>query len=94
MADVYTVGIWTVKARREAQFVAAWRAMAEATVLEILGAHGTLLRNAEESSRFISFGPWASLEQVEALARIGGVPRGRAPRSVRFSTASRPAPRR
>ena len=34
VADVYTVGIWTVKARREAEFVAAWQAMGEATLVE------------------------------------------------------------
>jgi heme-degrading monooxygenase HmoA len=66
MADVYTVGIWTVKAGREADFVAAWRAMAEATLAEFPDAHGTLLRDADDSRRFISFGPWKSHEQVQA----------------------------
>lgn len=66
MADVYTVGIWTVKAGREAEFVAAWRAMGEATLAEFPDAHGTLLRDSADSRRFISFGPWKSLEQVEA----------------------------
>ena len=66
MADVYTVGIWTVKAGREAEFVAAWQAMGEATLAEFPDAHGTLLRDSTNSRRFVSFGPWKSLDRVQA----------------------------
>lgn len=66
MAEIYTVGIWTVKAGREEEFVAAWRAMGEATIAEFPAAHGTLLREVASPSRFISFGPWDSLEEVDA----------------------------
>ena len=66
MTDIYTVGIWTVKAGREEEFVAAWFAMGEATLAEFPAAHGTLLRDTGNPSRFVSFGPWESLEAVDA----------------------------
>ncbi len=66
MTEVYTMGIWTVKAGREEEFVAAWRAMGEATIAEFPAAHGRLLRNVDNPGRFVSFGPWESLETVDA----------------------------
>jgi heme-degrading monooxygenase HmoA len=66
MAEIYTVGIWTVKAGREEEFVAAWRAMGEATLADFPAAHGRLLRDLDNPRRFVSFGPWESLETVEA----------------------------
>lgn len=66
MTEIYTVGIWTVKAGREEEFVAAWRAMGEATIAEFPAAHGRLLRDVENPGRFVSFGPWDSLEAVDA----------------------------
>ena len=66
MPELYTLGIWTVKAGREAEFVAAWRAMGEATRAEFSRAHGTLLRDTDIPGRFVSFGPWESLEEVQA----------------------------
>jgi heme-degrading monooxygenase HmoA len=66
MTELYTVGIWTVKAGREEEFVAAWRAMGEATIAEFPAAHGRLLRDVDNPGRFVSFGPWDSLETVDA----------------------------
>jgi heme-degrading monooxygenase HmoA len=66
MTEIYTVGIWTVKAGREDEFVAAWRAMGEATIAEFPAAHGRLLRDVDNPGRFVSFGPWDSLETVDA----------------------------
>lgn len=65
MAEIYTVGIWTVKAGREEEFVAAWRAMGEATIAEFPAAHGRLLRHVDNPGRFVSFGPWENLETVD-----------------------------
>lgn len=64
MARIYTLGIWTVKEGREAEFVAAWQAMAEATLADFPDAHGTLLRDPDRPGRFVSFGPWEDAEQV------------------------------
>ena len=66
MADIYTLGMWTVKEGREADFVAGWQAMGEATVADFPDAHGTLLRDRDRPGRFVSFGRWESLEQVQA----------------------------
>ncbi len=66
MAEIYTVGIWNVKSGCEEEFVAAWRAMGKATVAEFPAAHGRLLRDVDNPGRFVSFGPWESLETVDA----------------------------
>ncbi|MDP8977497.1 MAG: antibiotic biosynthesis monooxygenase [Actinomycetota bacterium] len=62
---VYTLGIWTIQEGREAEFVGAWENMARMTKQHFPAAAGTLLRDQERATRFISFGPWESLEQVE-----------------------------
>jgi heme-degrading monooxygenase HmoA len=58
--SVYTMGVWQVKAGCEEDFVAAWQEMAEWTMREVEGAQpgGTLLRDREQPSRYVSFGPW------------------------------------
>ena len=64
---VYTVGIWIAKPGREDEFAQRWREMAEWTEREIpSAASGTLLRDHERPNRFVSFGPWASLGDIEA----------------------------
>jgi heme-degrading monooxygenase HmoA len=61
---VYTLGIWTVKPGHEDEFVTAWHEFAEQTSAEFPGATATLLRDRDQANRFISFGPWESLEQI------------------------------
>jgi heme-degrading monooxygenase HmoA len=61
----YTVGIWTVKPGREDEFVEAWRAFGEATLADFPDARGTLLQDTTDASRFISFGPWETQEEVD-----------------------------
>jgi heme-degrading monooxygenase HmoA len=80
---VYTLGVWTAKPGREEEFVDAWREMATRTAAEFDGASAVLLRDRDQANRFISSGPWESLEQVRAwresstfrqgLARIRGL---------------------
>lgn len=66
MGALFSVGIWTVKPGREEEFVAAWSEFADWTRREISPtAVGTLLRDRETPNRFVSFGPWESLEQME-----------------------------
>ncbi|HEX6445889.1 MAG TPA: antibiotic biosynthesis monooxygenase family protein [Streptosporangiales bacterium] len=62
---VYTLGVWTVKPGHEDEFVSAWTEMGNATMQAFPGATGTLLRDRDVPGRFISFGPWESMEQVE-----------------------------
>jgi heme-degrading monooxygenase HmoA len=64
--SVYTMGIWQVKPGYEDEFVAAWQEMAEWTMQEVEGAGpgGTLLRDRELRSRFVSFGPWPDDQSI------------------------------
>jgi heme-degrading monooxygenase HmoA len=63
--SVYTLGIWTVKDGRADDFVRAWQNLAGRTKEDFPDATATLLRDREQPHRFISFGPWASLDQIE-----------------------------
>lgn len=81
VAEVYTSGDWLVKEGREAEFVAAWRDLADWTAGSVPGAGwARLLRDRDEPRHFLSFGPWESLEAVAAwrssegfARRIGGI---------------------
>ena len=66
MTEIDTVGIWTVTAGREEEFVAAWQALGEATIAEFPAAHGRLLRDVDNPGRFVSFGPWDSHDTIDA----------------------------
>src|SRR5437016_14182973 len=63
---VYTLGIWTVRTGQEEEFVRAWSDLAEETKSDFPEATATLLRDGEQRNLFISFGPWDSVEQIEA----------------------------
>jgi heme-degrading monooxygenase HmoA len=67
MAQLYTAGDWLVREGKETEFVEAWKELAEWTAGNVSGAGwATLLRDTEEPRRFLSFGPWQSLESIEA----------------------------
>lgn len=67
MSQPHTSGVWTVKAGREDAFIAAWAEMAEWTTRDVPGSlWGKLLRDHEHPTRFVSFGPWESLEAIAA----------------------------
>jgi heme-degrading monooxygenase HmoA len=73
MSVPYTHGIWQVKPGRADEFVAAWTAFADWTIANVEGAGwGKLLRDPEHEDRFVSFGPWASLEAIEAWRNLDG----------------------
>ena len=63
---IYTLGIWTVRPGLEDDFVRAWEDMGMETKKQFPTASGTLLRDHARPNRFISFGPWESLEHVVA----------------------------
>jgi heme-degrading monooxygenase HmoA len=63
--SVFTIGIWTVKEGREDDFVRAWLDLAEQTKVDFPDEVATLLRDREQRNRFVSFGPWESLDQIE-----------------------------
>jgi heme-degrading monooxygenase HmoA len=63
---IYTLGVWTVKPGREQDFIDAWHGMAAATAAEYPGSSAVLLQDRDTPTKFISSGPWESLEQIEA----------------------------
>ncbi len=62
---VYTAAIWNVKPGREDELLKLWQSLGERTRETFPRAYGTLLRDQERPQRFLSFGPWDSVEQVE-----------------------------
>jgi heme-degrading monooxygenase HmoA len=73
MPQLFTHGRWVVKPGREEDFVAAWRDFAEWTLANVEGSlRGWLLRDREQRNRFFSFGPWESLEAIEAWRASAG----------------------
>jgi heme-degrading monooxygenase HmoA len=73
MAVPYTQGVWQVKPGRAEEFVAAWSRFADWTLEHAAGAGwGKLLRDLDDDHRFISIGPWESLEDIEAWRALDG----------------------
>jgi heme-degrading monooxygenase HmoA len=66
MGNVYTSGIWTVKEGHEADFIAAWKTLAESGKAMPGAGNFHLLRDVEQTNRFMSFGDWESLEAQRA----------------------------
>jgi quinol monooxygenase YgiN len=65
--ELYTCGIWIVKPGREDEFVAAWEELARWTAEHIPGAGwATLVQQEDQPNRFLTFGPWESVEAIDA----------------------------
>ena len=62
---VYTLGIWTVQSGREDEFVHAWQELGDRTKSDFPDGTATLLRDRDQPNRFVSFGPWETLEDIE-----------------------------
>jgi heme-degrading monooxygenase HmoA len=92
MANTYTHSIWTVKPGQEDEFVRRWLDLAQWSAMQGLSGSATLLRDFDDPRRFISFGPWESLERVarwrtstgfnERVARLHEVLDGFEPRTL------------
>jgi heme-degrading monooxygenase HmoA len=73
MAVPYTQGTWQVKAGHAEEFVAGWIEFAEWTSANVDGAgHGVLLRDLSDDHRFVSVGPWESLDAIERWRALPG----------------------
>lgn len=67
--SIYTLGVWRVKPGQEDAFIQAWKD------LGIVFTHlpqppngsGKLIQSLTDSSLFYSFGPWRSLEDIQAM---------------------------
>jgi quinol monooxygenase YgiN len=73
VSEVYTSGEWIAKPGKEAEFVQAWRDLAEWTIREVPGASRVqLLRDTGDPRRFRSIGPWESPETVASWRALQG----------------------
>ncbi|MFU8861861.1 MAG: antibiotic biosynthesis monooxygenase family protein [Cyclonatronaceae bacterium] len=65
---IYTLGAWQVKEGKEQAFIGAWKELGE-----LFGAlpdppgKGILIHSTSNPALFYSFGPWNSMEAVEAM---------------------------
>ncbi|MEX2552407.1 MAG: antibiotic biosynthesis monooxygenase [Actinomycetota bacterium] len=64
--DFYTHAMWRVRPGSEEEFERIWREEL-APAFRAVGpdATGTLIQSLQDSQLFFSFGPWASLEEME-----------------------------
>jgi heme-degrading monooxygenase HmoA len=62
VAQAFTHTIWIVKPGLEDDFVLRWNDLARWSVSQGLSASARLLRDVDDPSRFVSFGPWQSLQ--------------------------------
>lgn len=66
--QVYTLGVWHVYEGQQQEFINAWKELGE-----IFGSlpdppgKGILIQSTSDSTLFYSFGPWYSLEAIEAM---------------------------
>ena len=66
--QVYTVGRWRVKDGRQQDFIDAWITLGEIFhSLPDPAREGTLVQSATDPTLFYSFGPWSSMEAVDAM---------------------------
>jgi len=77
MGQPYTLGNWVAKPGREEEFVAAWQELADWTRGEFgERSSAKLLRDMADPRRFVSFGPWDSLEAIDAWRALPGFKEG------------------
>lgn len=66
--EIYTLGAWHVKTGQEDAFVRTWRELgAYFLSLPQPPGQGRLVQSLDDSQQFFSFGPWPSLEAVQAM---------------------------
>jgi heme-degrading monooxygenase HmoA len=67
MGEVYVCGIWTVRTGEEDEFVQRWQDAASWAIRNVDGVGpGRLFRDKAQPNRFLSFGPFDSMDTVEA----------------------------
>lgn len=67
-SEAYTLAMWRVRPGQEEEFIRAWREDLADFFLSLPGVMGgTLLRSVEDPALFYSFGPWRSLEDIQAM---------------------------
>lgn len=67
----FSAGIWLVKPGKENDFIAAWGEFAKWTFNHNLGSPEVyLLQDLQQPRRFISCGPWESIQKIEAWRQL------------------------
>src|SRR5262249_2978025 len=65
--DFYTLASWHIQEGQEREFLRVWQEELAPAFLQISpSTHGTLIQSLEDPRQFYSFGPWESLEQMQA----------------------------
>jgi heme-degrading monooxygenase HmoA len=64
VAEPYTSTTWIVKPGQEDEFVRRWTEFAEWSAGQGLAAPAMLLRDVDEPTRFVSFGPWEDIQMI------------------------------
>ena len=72
MGEHYSHTIWVVKAGRENEFVRRWSHFEQWSAAEGLTARAKLLRDVDHPNRFVSFGPWETLEAIRRWRTLPG----------------------
>ena len=72
MGEHYSHTIWLVKPGQEDEFVKRWKDFEEWSAAEGLTARANLLRDVDQPNRFISFGPWETLEAINRWRTLPG----------------------
>jgi hypothetical protein len=67
--DVYTLGVWNVKPDRHGEFIAAWQALGKIFrgLTHPPSGKGTLVQSVQNPNLFYSFGPWESVDDIQAM---------------------------
>jgi heme-degrading monooxygenase HmoA len=68
----YSLTTWIVRPENEDEFVRRWTDFAEWSSAEGLAASAKLLRDVDDPKRFISFGPWETLEAIRRWRTLEG----------------------
>jgi heme-degrading monooxygenase HmoA len=72
VARAYTLTVWQVKPGFEDEFVGRWSEWIEWSHRQGLQSEARLLRDIERPTRFVSFGPWETLQAVRSWRRLEG----------------------
>lgn len=75
MSDVYTLGVWRVKQGKQSEFIEAWKEVGlHFRSLPHPPGEGTLVQSVEDPEQFYSFGPWGSLDDIQAMRSHADTP--------------------
>src|SRR3972149_780240 len=63
--QTWTMGLWHARPGREADFIKLWTEFAAWTCRNQKGGvHATILQDISDATRFVSFGPWDTLNDI------------------------------